>query len=204
MRTRVIIIVAILAIALFGAHSAVAYGTYPSQHFAAAVCRETPITGQWTVSSNVYMNRADGFPAGVVGTGGTTGPYFTGGGSWTVIDGNSQQWLYYRVVVGTQTSSGWSWTPGTWMRRQDQLGDGTDGLSTEVETYPGSGVYVRTGYAATSSPEDVSLVSGQIGVGPRSKYIYGQMWWGPIYNLKNQQVFAPYTHWEPIGWVNCG
>ena len=204
MRARILILTGALTAALAGATSGAAHTDYPSQHWAAAMCRVTPINGQWTVVSNVMMNRADGFPPNVYGTATGTGPYFTGG-SWTLIDSNSQQWLYYRVVVGWKTATGaWTWKYGTWMRRKDALGDHTDGISTEVETYPRSGVFVKTGYGATSMPEDVSLVSGQVGAAPRAKYVYGQMWWGPIFNSKNEQVFAPYTHWHALGYVYCG
>ena len=200
--------VAIAAAALLVANveAAQAHGTYPSQHFAAAVCYRTNILGTWTVMSNVYMNRADGFPATVYGSAVGTGPYFTGG-SWGLIDSNSEQWLYYQVVVGTQLPSGaWTWIRGNWIRAKDALGDGTDGLSTEFQR--SDGTWVRTGYTATSSPWDVSLangwLSGGIGLSAGRKYVYGHMWWGPIYNSKNQQVFAPYDHWEPIGYMNCG
>ena len=193
-----------LVASLLATGSAMAHGSYPSEHRASALCYETTTNGQWAVMSNVYMNRADGYPRAVYGTSIGDGGYFTGG-SWTLIESNTQQWLYYRVAIATQSSSGaWTWKYGNWMRRLDALGDHTSGLDTEVETFPGSGVYVQTGYTATSSPQDVSLVSGRIGVGPRLKQVYGQMWWGPIYNMKNQQVFAPYTHWEPLGSVSCG
>ena len=193
-----LILVILAALASAGTASAHAY---PSQHWAAATCRETPINGQWAISSNVYMNRADGFPAGTMYVGG--GDVFYGGGG--AGPGNSQQWLYYRVVIVTQDRYGnWNqWRYGTWMRRLDALGDGTDGISTEVETYPGSNVYVRTGYGATGMPEDVSMLSGAIGSVPRTKFVYGQMYWGPIFS-GTTRVFAPYNYLEPLGYLTCG
>jgi hypothetical protein len=200
-KVRIVIVTAALTAVLAATGLASAHGSFPSQHYAAASCRETPASGQWAVSSHVMMNRADGYETrGTIGVGGGDVIY---GGTY-LGPGYSEQWLYYRVVVGTQDRYGnWTWKYGTWMRRTDQLGDHTSGIDTEVETYPGSGAYVRTSYGATGSPEDVSMLTGRIGDGPRLKYIYGQMWWGPIFS-NGVQVFVPYTHWEPLGYVTCG
>ena len=82
-------------------------------------------------------------------------------------------------------------------------------VELELESFDvGAGTWRRTGYSATSSPWDVSLANGSIYGGIALdggwKYVYGQMYWGPIYNNAGQQAFAPYTHWEPIGWRYCG
>lgn len=186
--------------ALASGGSASAHGTYPSSHRAYhSGCYYTLSTGTWTIVSGVYMDRANGYPPGVIGVGGgswsdTYGPT---GGAVVAIDGHSAQWLYYRVVVMTQLATGqWKSTYGNWMRRKDALGDHTDGLSTEIQTANG---WQLTSYALAGGHADASFAN----VGRGRKYVYGQMWWGPIYNLAGKQVFAPYTHWEPLGYVNC-
>jgi hypothetical protein len=210
-------IVSILALGLSG-EQALAHGDYPSAHRAIASCYTTGTTGTWTVTSTPYMNRADGFLTGVyVGAGGSTYDPQTGaitGGSSTLIDGHTQQWLYYQVVVGTQLASGaWHWDYGNWMRRKEQLGGHTDGLSTEVQLPDGT--WARTDYSMVgdvvdyyngsvwvSYPTDASIVTRGSAAG--WKYVYGHMYWGTIYNIVSRKhVFGPYDHMEPLGYVNC-
>src|ERR671932_106357 len=141
MQARVIVILTAVAVALCAVNSALAHGTYPSEHHASATCYKTQLLGTWTVMSNLYMNRADGFPPSTFAMGG--GDYIYGS-SWQLIDGNTQQWLYYRVVVASETASGWKWTYGNWIARQDALGDHTDGISTYFQMQDGS--WRLTGY----------------------------------------------------------
>ena len=189
---------------LVASGAAGASSTWPSQHWASASCYRTSITNTWTVMSNVYMNRADGYPPSVFGMGGGT---ITGGAYWTVIDGHSQQWLYYQVVVATPNSraaGGYDWTYGSWLRAKDALGDGTSGLDTEVLI---DGRWVRTGYTIAGSPWDVSYANGYVGGialrGSGKKYVYAHYYWGPITNLKGDVVFGPYEVYEPLGWMTC-
>lgn len=213
-------LVVALATVLLGTEAALAHDQYPSQHHAAVYgCYTTSTTGTWTVRSGVQMYRADGYPGSIIGVGGSTVDPQTGaitGNYGPVFDGFTQQWLYYQVVVGTQLTSGaWHWDYGNWIRRKDALGDQTDGISTEFQL--DNGTWVTTGYSMAGywngsmwvgSPSDVSFVTrysmiGGIAVGPGRKYVYGRLWWGPIYNLAGRQAFAPYEHWEPLGYVTC-
>jgi hypothetical protein len=197
-----------------------AHGDYPSWHRAVAYgCYTTSTTGSWTVMSSVQMNRADNYPLAIYGMGGGYYDPQTGaitGQAWQLIDNNTQQWLWYRVVVLTPLASGgYSYDYGNWIRRKEQLGDQTDGFSTEVQLDNGSWVtsdYSMTGHFDGSkwvgNPSDLSFVSRNtimagVALGRGWKYVYGQMWWGPIYNSARKPVFAGYDHWEPLGWVNC-
>ena len=200
--------------------AAFAQDGYPSWHRAVNYgCYTTSTTGTWTVMSSVQMNRADNYPIAVWGMGGGYYDPQTGaitGQSWQLIDSHTQQWLYYRVVVGTpRISGGWHWDYGNWIRRKEQLGDQTDGIGTQVQLDNGTWVttdYSQTGYFNGStwigSPSDLSFVTRStfmagVALGRGSKYVYGQMWWGPIYNSAGRQVFPAYDHWEPLGYVNC-
>jgi hypothetical protein len=201
-RARIVILTAVMTAALTVSGVASAHDGDPSWHATTTSCLETPASGQWSVVSSAYMTRADGFDTrGIIYTGGGDVIYGGTGSS----PGYSDQWLYYRVVVGTQDATGqWSWRYGTWIRRMNELGGQTSGIDTEVETYAGSGVFVSTSYGLVpGAREDASYASGRIGVGQRTKYVYGQMWWGPIYS-GNTLVFAPRYHWDPIGYINCG
>jgi hypothetical protein len=181
---------------------------YPSQHWAYAQCYRTSLTSTWTVMSGVYMNRADGYPHTVYGTAIGTGAYFTGG-TWTVIDSNSQQRLYHQVAVASWNSNrrAWDWTYGTWLRGWDYLGDGTSGLDSEVWD-ASRGMWIKTGYTGAGSPWDASYANGvltggialQAGV---KKYVYAHYIWGPIYNAAGQQSFKQYENYELLGSLDC-
>jgi hypothetical protein len=181
---------------------------WPSYHQAGAVCYRTSLTNTWTVMSSIYMNRADGYPRITYGSATGTDPYFTGG-SWTVTDANSQQWLYYQVVVGTPRSDGtYYWTYGTWIRALDALGDHTSGLDTQVWDAT-RGKWVTTGYTGSGSPTDASYANGNmyggIALGSGKKSVWAHFVWGPIYNtVKNTLAFAQYEAWESMGEMSCG
>jgi hypothetical protein len=97
----------------------------------------------------------------------------------------------------------WTQKNGTWIRRQNELGGQTDGISTEVETYAGPGVFVRTNYGLAGGREDASYATGWIGVGVRTKYVWDQMCYGSIYS-GNTLAWAGRYHWVPIGYRDCG
>jgi hypothetical protein len=214
-RVATTLIVSMLALGLSG-EQAWAQDDYPSAHRAVASCYTTSTTGAWTVTSIPTMYRADGFDD-VYGYGGSTYDPQTGaitGNYRTLIAGYTQQWLYYQVVVETPSASGARQLDyGNWMRRREQLGAQTDGLSTEVQLPDGT--WARTDYSMVghvvnyyngsywvSYPTDASIVSRRSAAG--WKYVWGRMWWGPITNtVSNKQVFNPYDHWHPLGWVYC-
>jgi hypothetical protein len=213
----VVAAICMLAAALLGTDTALAHGTYPSSHRAFNYgCGYYSTTGKWSLMSGVEMYRADGYTPGVLGTGGSVVDPMTGAitgtsGSWS--GGNTQQWLYYQVVVGTQLSNGtWYWNYGNWIARKDQLGEGTDGVSTWIQQPDGrwlTSSYSNVGYFDgtrwVGSGVDVSIVTKSAAEVPLGrKYVYGHLVWGPINSYPTgQRVFPGYEHWEPLGYVTC-
>jgi len=203
MSSRIAVLAAALttALALTGVASA-HDGSDPSSHSTTTSCMETPSSNQWSIVSIASMYRTAGYDStGVIYTGG--GNVFYGGANPSL--GYSPQWLAYRVVLQVQDREGnWKWKYGTWARRQNQIGGATDGISTEVETYPLSNRFVYSSYGLVpGAREDASYATGTMGDWGQWKYVWVQMYYGPIYS-GNTLVWADRYHWVPIGWRDCG
>ena len=184
--SRVAVFSAALTVCLALAGQAAAHGDTPGPHSDSPNC--LVLSSGSSIRGGVIMHRTPGFQDVV------TIPY-TG-----MLATYKAQWLVYRLWAGYYDTAGqWRWVRGSGIAREQELGDGTGGLNTLIETLPGRWEWKSLApYTDPGGGESVVTL-------PRrgAYYVYAEFTWGPIHTASGAVAYPGATHWEAKGWFRC-